>query len=333
MTSNRPFEISRSLMVGDTADTFLHRSLEILRNESVNPEVVMEFAASRDGVLAGINDVKTLLSRILPETGREVWALDEGAAHEADEVVLRVRAPYASFGLYETAISGMLSSCSGWATAARECVDAAAGAPVVSLGAHYAHPSVVGVMDYSAVIGGCSSCSSVLGARMAGVTPSGTMPSALVVLMGDAKTAVEAFDRNMPPEVQRVAVVGTIRDETDEAMTVARMLRNRLRGVRLETTESRGGVTPALVHEARARLDQAGYNHVDIFVGADMTPQRIRSFVEANAPVAAYGVGYYIGGAQPIKFTAEIKELEGRPVARRGFIPGITLNPRLTRVL
>jgi nicotinate phosphoribosyltransferase len=72
---------------------------------------------------------------------------------------------------------------------------------------------------------------------------------------------------------------------------------------------------------------------VDIFVSGDLKPEQIQAFTDERAPVAAYGVGFHIGAAQPIKFEAEIKELEGRPVARRGFVPGITLNPRLTRVL
>ena len=331
--TNRDPEISRALVLGHTADMELHRAREILRNESVNPEVVMEFSAEKAGVLAGINEVKLLLNRNLPETGREVWTLDESSSFDKEEVVLRVRAPYASFGLYETAINGMLSSSTGWATAARECVDAANGVPIVSLGAHHVHPSVVGTMDYCAVIGGAASCSSVLGARLSGVTASGTMASALVLVMGDTRSAVEAFDRNMPPEVQRVALVGTIGDEATEAVEVSRMLRDRLRGVRLETAESRGGVKPGMVHELRARLDQSGYNHVDIFVSGDLTPKQIQEFTDTDAPVAAFGVGFHIGAARPIKFQSQIKELDGRPVARRGFIPGISVNPRLTRVL
>ena len=51
----------------------------------------MEFTPEKSGVLAGINDIKTLLNRNLPETGREVWALDEGSSFDAHEVVLRVR--------------------------------------------------------------------------------------------------------------------------------------------------------------------------------------------------------------------------------------------------
>ena len=46
--------------------------------------------------------------------GAEVDALEEGAAMSTKEVVLRIRARYSAFGLYETALLGMLASQSGW---------------------------------------------------------------------------------------------------------------------------------------------------------------------------------------------------------------------------
>ncbi|MCX8278453.1 MAG: nicotinate phosphoribosyltransferase, partial [Dehalococcoidia bacterium] len=327
------FEIGRSVLTGYTADNELHRALTILRNEGINPEVVVEFTAAREGVLCGISEVKTLLDRVLPETGREVWALDEGVPVAGGEVALRIRAPYASFGLFETAILGTLASCTGWATAATECVDAAEGIPVIAYGARHVHPEVVGVMDYSAVVGKCASSSSVVGQQLHGLTPSGTMPHSLVLLIGDTVRSILAFDKHMPPEVPRVALVDTFKDEAEEALDVAKALRERLRGIRLDTPKERGGVTPDLVKEVRARLDQGGYTHVDIFVSGGITPERIREFVDASAPVSVFAVGYYIAAASPISFTADIKEIDGHAIAKRGRIPGITVNPRLSQVL
>jgi nicotinate phosphoribosyltransferase len=40
-----------------------------------------------------------------------------------------------------------------------------------------------------------------------------------------------------------------------------------------------------------------------------------------------------ISGARPIDFTADIKEVEGKPVAKRGRIPGTIANPRLQRAI
>jgi nicotinate phosphoribosyltransferase len=329
----RDFEISRHILVGDTADIFLHRALGVLRSENINPEVAIEFAAEQDGVFCGIAEARQLLARVLPETGREVYALEEGGPVSRGDVALRIRAPYASFGLYETAVSGMLASCSGWATAARECVEAAQGTPVISFGARNVHPNVAAYMDYAAVIGGCVAGTTTMGGRLSGHNASGSMPHSLVMLTGDAVRAMTAFDRHMPPEVPRVALVDTFHDEAEEAVEVARSLKDRLRGVRVETPEERGGVTPGLVKEMRARLDHAGFQHVDIYAGGDVTPAHIRRFVEAKAPVAAFAVGKYISTAQPLTFDVEIKEIAGRPVARRGRIPGTTHNPRLERVL
>jgi len=107
----------------------------------------------------------------------------------------------------------------------------------------------------------------------------------------------------------------------------------RLAGVRLDTPSERGRVTPELVKEVRARLDLAGFKEVKIFVSGGLDPERIHHFIETEAPVDGFGVGSYISGASPIDFTADIHEIEGKPVAKRGRIPGITLNPRLSRVM
>ena len=83
----------------------------------------------------------------------------------------------------------------------------------------------------------------------------------------------------------------------------------------------------------RARLDQAGHTEVGIFVSGGMTAERIRRFVDAGAPIHSFGVGMAIAGAPPIGFTADIKEVEGRPRTKRGRIPGLTPSPRLRQVI
>ena len=330
---NPEFEIRRPVLVGDTADIYLQRTQTILRNEGVNPVVTMEFRPERDGVFCGLSEVQALLTRILPETGSEVWAVDEGATVEAREVALRVKAPYGSIGMYETAICGILASCTGWATAARECVEAAGEVPVFALGARHVHPNVAANLDYASVTGGCVSCTTIQGARLAGVTPAGNMPHALVLLMEDTVVAMEAFDRHMPQEVPRVALVDTFKDEAEESLNVARALREKLRGIRLDTPVERGGVTVDLVNEVRSRLDQGDFRHVEIMVTGGFNTERIREFVQTRTPVDSFGVGAYIASSPPNPFTADIHEIEGRAVAKRGRTPGVTPNTRLDRVM
>lgn len=327
------FDIPDEVLSGDTADIYFVRTVEILKREGINPVATMEVFASRPGLLCGMHEVHALLDRVLTPDQREVWSLSEGDTFERKEVVLRITAPYQSYGMYETACLGMLAQPSGWATAARECVDAAAGIPIVSFGARHVHPSVAGIMDYAAMVGGCTGCSSVAGARLAGISPTGTIPHALILVMGDTVAATIAFDKHMPSDVARVALVDTFKDEPEESIAVARALQGRLHGVRLDTPAERGKVTPDLVKETRARLDMAGSRDVKILVSGGVDPERIRSFIESRAPVDSFGVGSHITGARPIDFTADLHEVAGKPIAKRGRIPGITPNPRLKRVM
>ena len=327
------FEPSEAVLSGETTDVYFARTIDILRHEGLNPVATMEVFTTRAGMLCGMEEVKALLAKVLPEDKRKVWALAEGEDMDNKEVVLRITAPYQSYGVYETAICGILAHCSGWATAARECVAAARGIPIISFGARHVHPSVAGTMDYSAIIGGCAGCSSVIGARLVGIEPAGTMPHALIIVMGDTVKATLTFDKHMPPEVPRISLVDTFKDEPEESLRVAQALGGKLDSVRLDTPGERGGVTADLIKEVRVRLDLAGFNKVKIFVTGGLTPERITDYLESGAPVDGFGVGSYISGAKPIDFTADLHEIEGKPIAKRGRIPGITPSPRLKRVI
>ena len=327
------FEVPPSVLIGDRSDVQSQRTQTILRSENVSPNVTLEFSPARDGVFCGIGEVRELLDKVLPDTGVEVWALREGSEMAAGEVALRIRAPYSVIGLYEMTICGMLASSSGWASAARECVIAAGSIPVVCTVPAYAHPNVVPLMDYAAVIGGCVAVSSMLGARLAGVTPTGYMQHALPLLLGDTVRALQSYDRHLPLEVPRIAIIDTFKDEAEEAINVARAFRDRLRGVNISTPPERGGVSPGLVKEIRAKLDAEGFQHVDIFVTHGVTKETIQNFVDEGAPVNGFSVDAAIGAAPPLGFSGEINEIDGNPAARRGKMPGITSSPRLDRIM
>ena len=317
------------------SDVYLQRARDTLAGEGLDPVVTMEFFPDRDGVLCGMKETIELLRSVLsPEAGDSAWAVPEGSAMSSRETQLRLRAPYSHFGVYETALLGMLASCSGWATAARAVVEAAAGTRVISFGARHVHPLIGPTMEYSAVVGGCAGCATPGGAELAGLAaPSGTMPHSMILIFGDTVAAAKAFDKHMPDGVLRIVLVDTFKDEAEESLRVAAALGSRLRGVRLDTPWERGRVTVELVKEVRARLDQAGYGHVGIFVSGGLSAERIREFVAASAPVDSFGVGMAIASAPPIGFTADIKEVDGEPRTKRGRIPGLIENPRLEKVI
>jgi nicotinate phosphoribosyltransferase len=331
------FGATDEVLTGQTADVYFERAQAILQAEHLDPVVLMEVFSRDAGILCGAAEVHEFLGKVLgPGNGHEpppvVESLSDGDPFESKEVVMRIEARYSAFGLYETAVLGTLAQCSGWATAARHIVDAASPIPVIGFGARHVHPSVADQMDYASVVGGCIGASTPAGARMAGLSPTGTMPHALVLIFGDTVRAAEAFDRHIDPDVPRIVLVDTFKDEAEESLRVAEALGERLWGVRLDTPSERGRVTPDLVKEVRARLDLAGHDHVKIVVSGGLDAERIGVFKEAEAPVDSFAVGSAISDASPIDFTGDLKEIDGRPIAKRGRIPGRTENPRLRRL-
>ena len=315
-----------------------------MRLESLNPKVLVDFVPAREGILCGMEEVKSLLQNVLPkqetdsgvellDNEAEVWGLEEGDEIMPGEPVLRIIANYASFAIYETSICGILSSSSGWATAARECVKAAGDKTVIGYGARQIHPNVAHILDYASVLGGCSSASTLLGSRQSGRNPFGNMPHSLPLIFGDTVVAAQAFDRHLGMEIQRIVLVGTFGDEGEEALKVSQALRDKLRGIRIDTPSERGGVTPTMVGELRARMDQMNFKHVEIYISGGLKPTRIKEFQDLNSPVNGYLVGSYISGASPNDFTADIREIEDKAVAKRGRIPGKLDGPRLDRII
>jgi nicotinate phosphoribosyltransferase len=312
------------IMTGATTDVYFVRTLEMLRSLGLGgTPVAAEIFPNRDGICVGIDEVRYLLR----DAGVTIESLREGDRFAAREIIMRIIGPYDRFGLFETVLLGMLAHASGWATAARQVADAAGDVPVYAFGARHVHPAVAPVMDRAAIIGGMKGAACILGAKLAGQEPVGTMPHAFILLVGDTVRAATAYHELMPRDVPRLVLVDTFTDEAVEALRVAAAMGPDLTAVRLDTPRERGSVTPDLVREVRARLDLAGHAGVHIFVSGGVTPERIPALIEAGA--SAFGVGSYVSAAPPIDMTMDLREIDGKPVAKRGRIPGRTRNPRL----
>lgn len=322
--SAAPEEIEQGL----TTDIYFVKTKEILTKlDLADTEVVAEIFGRRNGIFAGAEETKNLLR----DLDLEVWSLPEGAPFSPKEVVMRISGPYVRFGIYETAILGILASSSGWATAAHVAKEAADGRPILCFGARHVHPAVAPVMERAAIIGGADGASCILGAKLAGQEPSGTVPHALFLIVGDTLEAATAYHKFMPAQSVRSMLVDTFKDEVEESLRLATDPRTGLESVRLDTPSERGGVTPGLIQELRAKLDLAGHSNIRIFVSGGLDPDRIRLLGAAGAD--AFGVGSYISGAPAIDMTMDLKEVNGQAVAKRGRIPGLTPSPRLQRIL
>ena len=319
------------ILMGATTDVYFVKTHEILTKKGyAGATVTAEIFARGEGILAGMDEVIAMLSAGIPSSGLELWALPEGSAFGEGEVLLRIRGRYTDFGRYETALLGCLASACGWATAASKVKAACGDSPVTCFGARHVHPAVAPVMERAALVGGVDSASCILGAKLMGRNPSGTVPHAVFLIMGDSVQVALAYHELMPAGEIRTVLIDTFKDECEEALRVAEALGPDLNYIRLDTPGERGGVTPGLVREVKFRLAQAGFSQVKVIVSGGLTLEKIAILKQAGAD--AFGVGSYISAATPIDMTMDIKEVEGVPIAKRGRLPGVTPNPRLAKV-
>ncbi len=317
------------ILSGRTTDIYFVRTKELLNYlQSDDVEVTAEIFASREGVMAGTEEV---IGLIKDKDDIEVWSLKEGENFGEKEVIMRLKGPYTQLAVYETPLLGILASSTGWATAAADCREAAGeNITLICFGARHIHPSSAPVMERSALVGGFDGCSCLLGAKLKGLQPSGTVPHAVFLIIGDTVEVAKAYNEIMPEGDAKVILVDTFKDEVEESIRVARELEKDLYGVRLDTPSERGGVTPGLVKEVRAKLDQEGFNYVRILASGGINPDKIYELKKAG--VNAFGVGSFIAAARPIDMTMDIKELGDKPIAKRGRIPGLTPTNRLSKI-
>ncbi len=321
--------VHEEIAAGLTTDIYFVKTRDVLEAAGrLDTPVAAEIFARKAGVFAGLPEV----TRLLDGKGVKIHSLREGDRFDAKEVLMRIEGPYSAFGMFETVILGMLASSTGWATAARECVEAAGGKPVLSFGARHVHPAVAPVMERAAVVaGGCAGASCILGAKLAGIEPKGTIPHAAILIVGDTVSLAKVYDEVLEEGEPRLILVDTFKDEAEESLRVAGALGKRLSGVRLDTPSERGGVSPELVREVRWRLDKAGFGHVSIVASGGLNPATISRLREAG--VDSFGVGSYIAHATPRDMTMDIKMVDGTPIAKRGRFPGIIENPKLEKIL
>ncbi len=327
------FEARRAILIGDVGDIRHQRNAAVLRNNSLNPKVAIEFYASMNGVVAGLIEIKSLLDKVLPDTGCELWALKEGDDIAQNDVALRIIGPYGAFGLYEPSINGILSSCSGWASSSKACVKNADHIPVFSRVSKYVHPNVAELADYSAVVGGAMQCSTNLGARISSTTAFDTMSDSLAMLFGDIVLAAKAYDSMLQPDIQRIFSVGSLESINQESLKITDSLKEKTRGVELVINNYVPGNFDS-IKELKVRLDNAGYNYVEIYLSGDViNPEFISDLITNQVPVQGLIVEKYIGLSSPLPFRSEIKQIEGISVGRNGQIPGLIDNPKLNKLV
>ncbi|MEM4654745.1 MAG: nicotinate phosphoribosyltransferase [Thermosphaera sp.] len=313
------------LLNGIVTDIYFERTVKILRTKNLRKKVRMEFhSMSLPGgyewaVFTGLEEALKLLE------GKpvNVYAMDEGTIFKAGEPLMIIEGYLDDFILFETALLGILRHYSSISTKAARLKRLAMDKTLLFFGLRAVHPALAPMVDRAAFIGGMDAVSGVASEKYLGLTPSGTMPHALIIAFGDQRKAWKAFDEVIEENIPRIMLVDTFYDERIEALMAAETLGNKLHGVRLDTPSSRRGNMRRIVEEVRWTLNLYGYSNVKIVVSGGIDEEEI---IELRNIVDAFGIGTSVSFPQSIDISADIVEVyeNGRwlPLAKRGKLPG-----------
>jgi len=320
---------SEDIRRGRTTDVYFQRTKKILEAKGKdNIRVVMEVTIGSPpdnhpyGVLCGVEEV----ARLFEGLPVDIHCMPEGSLFHSEDglgfrsPVLTVEGTYHDFCEYETPLLGFICQETAVASRAAYVRVAAGDKPVIAFGIRRIHPSLAPAMDRAGYIGGLDGVSSVIGAEVCGLQPTGTMPHALMIVFGDQVEAWKAYDEVVEPESPRIILVDTYYDEKTEAIMAAETLGERLYGVRLDTPSSRRGSFPKIVKEVRWELNLRGHEGVKIFVSGGLNEDTVKELAAAGAD--AFGVGTWVSGAPTLDFAMDIVEVDGVPHAKRGKLGG-----------
>ncbi|MGH7615865.1 MAG: nicotinate phosphoribosyltransferase, partial [Gemmatimonadaceae bacterium] len=329
---------------GYYTDVYFVRACEIVRQEKKASIVTMQFSGKNEGWLSGIDECVAILKLCVDDwSALTVNALYEGDRYDVWDTVLTVEGPYDAFGHLETVCLGALSRRTRVCTNAKRLCDAAGSKPVLFFGARDDSWATQASDGFAAMVGGVKMVSTDAQGSLFGGKAMGTIPHALIAALGgDSVKATKKF-AELFPDTEVIALVDYDNDSVKTSIEVARVLEDRLWGVRLDTSETMvdksvvsqmgafqpTGVNANLVWNVRNALDAEGFGDVKIVVSGGFDVPRIVAFTEAQVPVDAYGVGAALfDGA--FDFTADIVQLNGKPEAKLG--RKLRANPKLERV-
>src|SRR6266571_5205621 len=180
-TTGRDFYIATAdeIRAGRTTDIYFSRTLDILKKAGRSrANVVAEVTTGALpngwpwGIFCGLEEVVHLL------TGKDVslWALPEGSLFPP-------------------------KTLRGIAVKAARIRKLANGKQVLSFGVRRMHPGIAPLIERSVTIGGLDAITTPLGADLLGVPAMGTMPHALVIVMGGPREAFAAVHKYLEAKI------------------------------------------------------------------------------------------------------------------------------------
>lgn len=317
-----------------TANYFV-KTHKIVSEHLKDMVVTMQFFQRRDNVvLAGVDEAVALIDTFAKNKAKlHVSALYDGDIINAHEPVLKITGPYKDFGFLESLIDGILTRRSNVATNTRDIVVAASPIEVFSMADRQDDYLTQAGDGYASWLAGIKKYSTDAQGVYVDIKGMGTMPHALIAMCnGNLVEASRLYHETFPNE-KISALVDYHNDCVNESLKVARVFKEKLGAIRLDTSLSMldeyfvreglddpkyKGVSPELVFAVRKALDAEGFNYVRIVVSSSFSPEKIKKFRNLGVPVDLYGVGTYLVNTKLVGFTGDIVNVNGKPEAKVG---------------
>jgi nicotinate phosphoribosyltransferase len=245
-----------------------------------------------------------------------VWAIPEGRMVFPDEPLLEVTAPLPEAQLVETYLLNQVTYQTAIASKAARCRLAAPDKTMVDFAFRRVHgvEASLAVARATAIVG-FAATSNVEAARTLGLPPTGTMAHSYIEAFETETEAFRAYAKDYPDRVVLLVDTYDTHRGVEKAIEVARELRAKggtLAAIRLDS-----GDMAALARDARAMLDRAGLEKVEIFASGGLDEDAIAAL--ADSPIDSFGVGTKVGVAADSPYLDSVYKLveyDGHRVAK-----------------
>jgi nicotinate phosphoribosyltransferase len=220
----------------------------------------------------------------------DVDAIAEGTVVFANEPLIRVQGPLLQAQLVETALLTLVNFQTLIATKASRIREAAGQDTVLEFGLRRAQGFDGGLSaSRAAYLGGVDATSNVLAGQRFNIPVKGTHAHSWVMAFDDEVEAFTAYAKAFPDDSVFLVDTYDTLEGVRQAIKVAREMRangHELGGIRLDS-----GDLAYLSREARALLNEAGFENVRIVASNDLEENLITSLKLQGAKIDTWGIG------------------------------------------
>ncbi len=361
----------------DITDKYFLRAKQIAENDRLDATVMYRVFARSDGKTAGIDEALAYLAN--PEftdfvkNGGRVWTLPEESPYRNAQTMMLIKGRFSDIVTLETGYLGITAGrmikenfgvevdaagLKHMTNTVRQIKTQIGNRDLFEFGARHQHWNHTAELAKAAYKGGATATSTDIGARAMGLSEGiGTMPHALIVLYSSkygkelaTLKAIEAFDKYMPKNIPRIALVDTFGTEITDSLACAEFLEKHgnwpLAGVRADTSgdalgenctphpnvrdpayQIGNGTTIELYTKIRNALNNAGFKNVkNVATSGFGRLSKVSAFVSEEGKRGykifdSIGAGDFADGTHtlmPLVTTSDIVKVNGKALSKVG---------------